>query len=239
MNINFIINKENEKVIVSNEKGTMETREYQDNIKAVLIKEDIVKELENDYSSLQIQRTAFQGKLEETNKKIEKCRKNKKNYWKLLFCVLLIAPILVNILTYILIKRLDIGIILTMGVISDGMYAIIFYFLISMSDSPFVQIKELEEEKEEYEMYIDELNLKIADIVQVLTKNKAELDELIEQKEKNNIQTMSTEVQEISYRESLEIEKSYLTQLSQENAIIEQEDEAKRSILSRFKKKNN
>ena len=99
-------------------------------------------------------------------------------------------------------------------------------------------MKYLDEKKKEYEKYIQKLNLEIVDLVQVITKNKAELQELIEQKERNNIEMISDEIQKISYREELEMEKSYLTQLREENIIVnDNEMDRKDSILGRFKKK--
>lgn len=52
MNINFIVDKEKERVIVSNEEGKLEVREYQDNIEEVFILENIVEGLENNFNLL-------------------------------------------------------------------------------------------------------------------------------------------------------------------------------------------
>lgn len=237
MNIDFLVDKENKRVIVSNEKGTMKPREYQDNIKKVLVKEDVVKELESDYKVLKINRTAFEGRLGDTNKKIEKNRKAKKKYQIMMMCTFLGVPILVNI--FFNITRMPfktIGNLFLGGMI--GIFALLSYFLTNLPDSPFVQLKYLDEQKKEYEKYIQKLNLEIVDLVQVITKNKAELQELIEQKERNNIEMISDEIQKISYREELEMEKSYLTQLREENIIVnDNEMDRKDSILGRFKKK--
>ncbi len=48
MNIEFLIDKEKEKVIVSNEKGKIKSRDYQDNIEDILVMEDVVEFQEED-----------------------------------------------------------------------------------------------------------------------------------------------------------------------------------------------
>lgn len=48
MNINFKLNKDEECIIVSDENGLMEIREYQDNIRDILILEDVIAEQKSD-----------------------------------------------------------------------------------------------------------------------------------------------------------------------------------------------
>lgn len=238
MNINFLIDKEEERVIVSNKKGTMKPREYQDNIKEILIKEDVVEELEQDYKSLKINRVSLEGRLEDTIEKIKKCKKEKKGYWIIIFFILFGIPPLLEIFLYLIVEQFGIVTNLAIGATIDVFLSPIIYLLIRASNSPFVQIKVLKKEKEEFEKYKEEVDLEIAALVQVITKNKAELDELREQKEKNNIDRMPIDVQQISYREALEQELSYLTQLQQDTKADEQEETEKNSsILGRFKKK--
>ncbi len=244
MNINFLVDKENKRVIVSNEKGTMDSREYQDNIEEVLIKEDIVKELESDYLTLKSNRVSLEGRLEDTNKKIvDNAKKRKSFIWKFIIALIGI-PLYICFLEYFIkIHLYQIGIIeiktlFYSGLLGTGAVTLIGGLLAISPDQPFFEAKRLKKEKNKYKKYIEELNLQIADLVQVLTKNKAELNEIKEQKELNNIEMMSIEVQKISYREALELEKSYLMQLYQENTIMEPEKMGlKNYILGRFKKK--
>lgn len=233
ININFLVDKENERVVVSNEKGTMDIREYQDNIREVLIKEDIVKELESDYSVFKSNRTSFEGRLEDTNKEIKNTMNQRKTRKKIYFGFIVLAPILVYSICTI--AGIPFEISLFFGVGTELIYDIMVLLFVKDVNR---QRKNLEQKKEEYEIYIQELDLKIADLVQVMTKNKAELQELIDQKESNNIEMWPTEIQKIFYREALEFEKLYLTQLLEENTIVNPEEkDAKVSILGRFKKK--
>ncbi len=244
MNIDFLVDKENKRVVVSNEKGTMKPREYQDNIKKVLIKEDVVEELESDYEVLEINRTSLEGRLEATNKKIEENLKKRKSFILSFITALIGLPVYMCILEYFVnmysyqIGLIEIKTIVYTWLVSSGAVGFIGGFLALSPDAPFFKNKRLKNEKREYENYLEDLSLEMVDLVQVITKNKAELQELIEQKEKNNIEMMSDEVQKISYRKELELERSYLTQLREENIIEnKQEMDRKDSILGRFKKK--
>ncbi len=241
MNINFLVDKEKKRVVVSNQKGTMKQREYQDNIKKVLMKEDIVEELESDYRVLKINKTSLEGRLEDTNKKIEENLKKRKSFIFGFLAAFVGIPAYLCIFEYFVniylyrIGLIEIKTFIDSWLLSGGLVVI----TVALSpDKPFFESKRLQKEKNEYETYLEELDLEIADLVQVITKNKAELQELIEQQEKNNIELMIDGIQEVTYREELEMERMYLTQLCEENTIGEEkEQEKKSSILGRFKKK--
>ena len=244
MNINFLVEKEKERVVVSNQKGTMNPREYQDNIEEILIKEDVVEELESKYSALKINRTSLKGRLENTNQKLEKNFRKRKSFISGFLVALVGIPAYIVVLEYLInmnafqIGFIEIKTLIYSYLLSSGMVAFIGGFLAISPDKPFFERRRLKKEKEEFEKCIEEVDLEIAALVQVITKNKAELDELREQKEKNNIDRMPIDVQQISYREALEQELSYLTQLREETKADEQEEtEKNNSILGRFKKK--
>lgn len=242
MNINWLVDKENKRVVVSNKKGTMKPREYQDNIEAILIKEDIVEELERDYSTLKTSQSAFIGKLEDTKKKIEENKQNKKSIRNWGIIAFIGIPFYFTILEYFISKALDqygflnlTDIFVNFGC-STALISIIGGGFLILPDSPLMEIKRLKKLKQDYEKELERLDLEIAALVQVITKNKAELEELREQKEKSNIELMPITIQEISYSDALELEKTYLTQLKEDNKI-EENFEQKNLILGRFRKK--
>ncbi len=247
MNINCLIDKENERVIVSNEKGTMKPREYQDNIKKVLVKEDVVKELEFDLVSKKNSKKVYEHKENDIDLKIKKMLKKWKSTKKVILALIACIPIGL-VLVFIasewivgnelaLISIQQIIAVLKFGYYGDLLFILLTIIYTHSEDSCLSQIKQLIKDKKYIENLIQDLNLEIVDLVQVITKNKAELQELIEQKERNNIEMMSDEIQKISYREELEMEKSYLTQLREENIIVNENEIEKCSILGRFKKK--
>lgn len=248
MNIDFLVDKENKRVVVSNEKGTMKPREYQDNIKKILVKEDVVEELEFDLVSKKDAKKVYEQKTDDIDLKLKKIQKKSKSSKREFLASIVGIPmgvffifiasewIVGNELALISIQQIIT--VLKYGVLVDLVISFFAILYVNSEDSSLSEIKRLGEDKKYIENLIQKLNLEIADLVQVITKNKAELQELIEQKEKNNIEMMSDEVQKISYRKELELERSYLTQLREENIIEnKQEVDRKDSILGRFKKK--
>ena len=245
MNINWLVDKENKRVVVSNKKGTMKPREYQDNIEAILIKEDIAEELERDYSTLKTNQSAFIGKLEDTNRKTEGLKQFKKEYKKLSLCVLLSIPIIFTIivimfkiLTPNFYSMIDLTTIIKNGLLTGVIFDIGTGILLGANYIGSVILKKhkIEIDITNAKIELERLDLEIANLVQVITKNKAELEELREQKEKSNIELMPITIQEISYSDALELEKTYLTQLKEDNKI-EENFEQKNLILGRFRKK--
>ena len=250
MNINFLVEKEKERVVVSNQKGTMNPREYQDNIKEILIKEDVVEELESKLILKKESKKVYEQKANDTDLKIKKEKNNWKSFklnfvkamagipigllFVFIFCEWIVGNELVQISVQQLIAVLKLG-----GTVDLVAFILVSIYMIRSEDSCLSQIKQLTEDKKYIDNLIKNLDLEIAALVQVITKNKAELNELREQKEKNNIDRMPIDVQQI-YRETLEQELSYLTQLREETKADEQEETEKNSsILGRFMKKKN
>ncbi len=148
MNIDFLVDKENKRVVVSNKKGIMKPREYQDNIKKVLIKEDVVEELESDYKVLKINRTSFEGRLEDTNKKIEENLKKRKFFILSFITALVGIPTYVCILEYFInmysyqIGLIEIKTLVYSWLVSSGMVGFIGGFLALSPDAPFFKTKD-------------------------------------------------------------------------------------------------
>lgn len=70
MNINFLVQPEKENVIVSDAEGKMKVREYQDNIKDILILENIVEGLEKDFNLLNQEKEENDVKIEDLERQI-------------------------------------------------------------------------------------------------------------------------------------------------------------------------
>ena len=224
----------------------MKLRKYQYNIEC-LIKEDVVEGLESDLDEKKRDRECYRRKVNDLKLSAKELKKSWKKFTMIILGIMVGLPIYLSLIIPIF-DLINFGILkisyhiiksaFLTGCCGDIMILILYGVWLISPDSVLCKIKRLKKEKEEFEKYIEEIDLEIADLVQVITKNKAELDELREQKEKNNIDRMPTEVQQISYREALEQELSYLTQLREETKADKQEETEKNSsILGRFKKK--
>lgn len=245
MNINFLIDKENERVVVSNEKGTMNPREYQDNIEEVLVTQDVVEGLESDYKFLKIGQTSLKEKLENINNKIKNKKNDRKNYFKVASSILAAAPVICAFL-FIAINRLEGDYSLLnaglVGLCADSIPAIVLFGAFP-SHLKLSAIKKLEEEKTGIEKEIKDQDLQIFHLEQVLYDAKNQLQYMLKQKEKKNIQNMPTEIQKVPYLEVLTARRQYLIEMYEANKTAKQEPlnqvtpEPKGSLLGRFKKK--
>ena len=244
MNINWLVGKENKRVAVSNEKGEIETREYQDNMGKLLLNEDILEGLENDYSALKNNQIVLKGRLEVTNKEMEKNVKNCKISILLGIIALFGGPVYICGIEYMLkMKWIEMGLLTLKQIVSSGivvgvgiilMEAIIFVCL----DTPVKRRKKLKKQKEDFEKRLEEIEIKTNLLELFLSKNRKLVEKLAEQKENDNIQNVSSEVHKISYRETLELQRSKLERLYQDwFDNVEDKTEQKSSILGRFRKK--
>lgn len=180
--------------------------------------------------------------------KIEK----KKKKWKLFkrcFCsIILVFPVffccflkllagtkLAFISSQTLIGDLKLGCILDLAIVINYVSCGI------ASDFRPSLIKKLAKDKEDFLNLSHNLDLEIPLLEQLLDKNRNQLQDMLEIKEKNNIENMSTEVQFVSYREELEAQRKYLMSINEPNIISEKEaaTEQNEMILGRFKKKRN
>ncbi len=224
----------------------MKLRKYQYNIEC-LIKEDVVEGLESDLDEKKRNRECYRRKANDLKLSAKELKKSWKKFTMIILGIMVGLPIYLSLIIPIF-DLINFGILkisyhiiksaFLTGCCGDIMILILYGVWLISPDSVLCKIKRLKKEKEEFEKSIEKTDLEIAALVQIITKNKAELDELREQKEKNNIDRMPIDVQQISYREALEQELSYLTQLQQDTKADEQEETEKNSsILGRFKKK--
>lgn len=96
--------------------------------------------------------------------------------------------------------------------------------------------KELEDTQKQEK----ELVLEISLLKQHILELKNHRAYLLEEKEKNNKENMSTEVKTIFYQEELELQRAYLKQMYQDNCEVQEEYNSRtqeQMILGRFKKK--
>lgn len=239
MNINFIVDKEKEKVIVSNEEGKLEVRDYQDNIKDVFILENIVEGLESDFNLLNQKQEENDANIEDLNNQVVedaswKKRADKRWFWTgvgiTIFSTSLgyiaevpdLNPNIIEQLQNIeVLKSTSFG--LGFGFLADGV-------LYKTRNSLRKQYHE-EEDLVDLEKEQKQLKLELFYTRHVLYENKNRLLYIAQQKEKLNLQNMSTEIQKVPYLEPLENIRAYLRQLVQEN-----KDSQNGQTLERIKK---
>lgn len=248
MNINFKINKEEENVIVSNEKGTIETREYQDNIKDILVLEDVVEGLEHDLDGIEKERIKNEQKIKDIDFEIQE-KKTWRFFKKALLEILIGLPpffCFVSIFSkWIIEEPIQISLsffseALLVGGILDVIVIIYSLFIICSRNFSLMRTKQLNEDRESTERIVKRLDLEISCLEQILTKNKEELHHLLEQKEQNNIQNMSNEILKVSYQDALEIQRTLLSQMQYQRSCEEKQKQettqSKDMTLRRFKR---
>lgn len=251
MNINFKINKEEENVIVSNENGKMEKREYQDNILDILKLEDIIEEQQIDLSRLDKKKKEKKSRIKEQEKEIQKSYRTWELFKKGFIGMLIGCPIFMVFVSLVceLISSTSPEIIIELrhiinglvaGGISDAIVIVVSTLYVFSEDFPLTCIKQLEIEKKENELSLQEQELEIHLLEQMISKNEKQLEYLEEQKEKKNLEMVPEKVQNISYYEELELQRCYLIEMYEANKSSitnPKKQEVKETILGRFRKK--
>ena len=248
MDVNYKFNREEENVVVSNNYGIMDIREYQDNIEDVLILKDVIEGL--NYILFEME-TVYNSKvqdLEDIDAKIEKKKKDCIKFCMYFLISVLGAPILMRFVRGFKYDESFIQIIQNFFSLSwsDIIYAekigccvSALACILDIDLNPF-KTRSLKVKKMKKQSEIKDLNLEIFLWKQHIAELEDRLNYLLEKKEKNNLENMSTEVKTISYKETLEREKTYLIQMYQDNCKKMQEPENKSAtdmILGRFKKR--
>lgn len=243
MNINFKIDKEKENVIVSNEKGTMETREYQDNIKDVLILEDVVEGLEKELDKLnqhhkevETNRANFEKRINEAPQKQK--RADKKWYgfsiWAFVFPTFLGYATKVSDLKTNVFEQLH-----NTEVLASTQFSACVGFIFASSALltryrwKNANWKENQEELENAKTEESNLKIELFYTREILFKYRELLMYQSKDKQKSNLQNMSAEIQEVSYFATLEGLRSYIKQLCQqynEQRTLEDDNEILRRI---------
>lgn len=250
MNINSKLNREEEAVIVSNEEGIMDVRNYQDNIDEILILEDVIEELEIMLSKEANALDIATQKLEDKDLEINEAQKSRKKFWKRFILTMLIAPILGSsafAFFMTVYEQVPISVHAVYLAISSeeafviGIFIEFITILYSMVPAPASLkpsvIKNLNSEKEEIKKCISKYELKIRLLKTTLFENKNTLQYMLKEKSKSNIANISTEIKNVNYYEALEQQKAYLEKLYQDNCEKQEPSKQENMILGRFKKR--
>ncbi len=248
MNIDFLVDKENKRVVVSNEHGNMTFREYQDNIKDVLFLEDIVEGLENDFNKLNEEKEKADANVIDIEKRIGEApiwqkRADKRWYGTSMgaftFSAFLGYAVNVSDLKANVLEQLQNIEVLNSTRFGVNM-GIIFASVILITRYRIRKEKreENQEDLENVEAEIKDLKLKLFFTKHILFDYKDRLMYELQKKQKSNLQNMPVGIQEISYSEPLENLRNYIKKLYEENKENKQETTKEdNQILGRFKKK--
>ncbi len=246
MNINSKFNREEETVIVSNEKGIVEIREYQDNIDDILVLEDVIEKLENELAELESIYNKTVQDLEEIDTSIEDAKGNWKKIWICFLVILFIAPIVMRFVrgfldneSFMQIMHYFFELSWVEVLYSEVMPSVFFGVSIFSNYSPF-KVRSLKVKKSKNESKIEELKLKISLWKQHIFELNNRRNDLLKEKEKKNMENISTKVKTIFYQKELELQRAYLKQMYQDNWEAQEERNSntqKNMILGRFKKK--
>lgn len=213
MNNNYKILKEEEKVLVANEK--LEEREYQDNILDILKLENIIEKLEkkllNKKNILSDEKEILEIIIEDiTNKKL-----NRKVYFTITAMAIIFTTLFVSCFLYASVEipiLSSINILTCTGLNLFNLCLLTFVFPSYLEKSA---IERLEQEKEELEENIIEHERQIPSLELLISQNKTKLEELLKDKTKNNLNKEDTTIKEVSYLEELKKQKQLLAEMYQ------------------------
>lgn len=248
MNINSKFNREEETVTVSNKEGIMDIREYQDNIDDILVLEDVIEELENILEELGEKKEKIRANIPQLSEEYL-YRKNKSRR-DIIWCttVMLMCTVIGYIcsaeyygfnFSAMFNEIIQNSKVLCTTLVGSGIGFIgCIWYGISMhsirkGSNPQQKLENAQKEEKN-------LDLEISLLEQKLIEKRNQLNYMKENKSKNNMKNMSTEVKIVFYQEELELQKAYLKQMYQDNCEAQEEHNSstqENMILGRFKKK--
>lgn len=228
MNIEYKYDKGDQMIVVFNEKGNLNLREYQDNIAKILIEENIIEDTDIKLNKYREEEKNLNEKLQGLLLKIEKKKKEKKRTIKKAIFLWLGAQVFGTLLIYFVFGNWQINTIF--GSIKSIYSNMIGFSIISTTlTAAFIGPKYMENwmnnPNRNYENTKEQLNIvqmEITILEKMLKKSEKKLASLQENKsrEKEALIQSNSQIMQVDYRTILEQRKTELESMYQNHSSL-------------------
>lgn len=218
MNIEYKYDTGDKTIIVSNEQGELSQKEYQDNIKELLIEENIIEDTNAELNTLKSNEKVLKEKLQNLLKKIEKKKVRKKKAIIGTLMILLGGPICTMIISSLLFDNSLVNTIF--GPINQiyfhgiwgSVLAIIFSGIYINGIREIYGRSNPNEEYEETQKLLKKVQIDIDSLNQILEQAKKRYEDLQIDKSKDNETKMQSnnQIMRVEYRNILNQRKAEL-----------------------------